>query len=275
MVFQFEEDDRRWEVRQSIAQTLIHWPKVDGIGNVLVSAIGGENTYTVFGDRGATLQNETNVSGTTVGGISQLRLSIPAIEDLDEDLYIVIKFTPDLSTHEANDNFERVYTRPFDVVLQPWGDSQISLNDLESRVPTIRARLKRQANAQDPTNVKTPEALASEWGHLAHAELYRRIRQRVRFDVTNRGIEYTRPRLIIDRAELHPVEVALAINMIFEGDLRDEGDEAMTLAGKWSEKFQSMYSQLGPLTYDLDEDRVVEEILPKHGSKRRRRRQAL
>jgi len=273
MGYRFERGDARPELRKGFAGTITWWPKVDGLGNVLVSSAA----FALYKPGGEVLQASAAVTPTTVDGASRLDLAVDSIGELGEDYFAVVTFTPDATEHGAAEAFERVAQLQFDVVLQPWGDSWVSLSALEGRVPGVRARLLRQVDAYDPdgTLELTVDQLASQWAHRAHAELARRIRTKIaveRAGAASRTFAagplmpaeaYTRPRLIVDRLALEPVEVALALSMIFEADIAEgEGQtEAKTLADYWTERTRVLFGELGNLAYDFTEDRVADSTL--------------
>jgi hypothetical protein len=277
MAFRFERDDARAEVRKDVAGTIAFFPKVDGLGNVTVSAA----TFELRKPGGEVLQAATNAGIVTSGGISRLDLAIPAIAALGEDYFAIIRYTPDGAVH-AGENFERVEQLQFDVVLQPWGPSRVSLNDLEQKVPTIRGRLARvldALNAGGATGL-TVDQVASIFAHQAHAELYRKIRNKIgieRAQVASRGSSvttaaplypahlYTRPRLLVDRVALQPIEVPLTLACIYEGDIADGVDqrEARAQAEHWRGRADEEFLKLADLAYDFSEDRTPDRTIEK------------
>ena len=259
----FERDDLRHEARQGLASTLVFWPKVDGIGNVLVSATAGQNRATFYDSRGNLISGPTNISGTTVSGVSRFDISVPAIADLQEGAYVVVTYTPD-GTQHPGEAIERVHTIPFDVVLQPWGQSTVSLNDLQDRFPTIVGWLTRMAQVLDASSPPTAAVLASRFAHKAHAELYVWIRNKMRIEQSARGIAgYLRPRLIVDRLRLHPLEVELALSLIFEANVSTaaEGRDAAELADRFRKAATTRFAVIGDLEYDATEDRLPDTKL--------------
>lgn len=257
----FERDSLRHEARKGIASTLVFWPKADGVGNVQVSAASA----TVYDHAGNALAGPTALVPVLVSGVHRLDVAVPAVDELQENGSAVITYTPDGAQHPGED-IERVHTVLFDVVLQPWGDSTVSLNDLQSRFPTIIGWLKRMVDILDPngTDGLTAAELASRKAHEAHAMLYVWIRNKLRLERSTRGLMgYLRPRLIVDRLRLHPIEVELTLHTIFEGNISEsaEGRDAAVLADRTLDKAKQKFAGLGDLEYDSNEDRVVDQAV--------------
>jgi hypothetical protein len=266
--FVFERDEKRPEVRKDVAGSIRFYPKLDGTGNVQASVTAGDNTLTVYSNAGAVLAGPTNVSPTNEGtpAISRFDLAIPALASLGESYFAV------LTWKQLGQTEERVETIPFDVVLQPWGESFISLNDLLMRVPGIVARLDRQRQRLDSTGTLTAEQLASQYGAQAHDALYKRIAARVAVDRAQSGGVKARPRLIVNRRILQPIEAALALAFLFRADCTQGAsfdgrfsEEARVLFDEWSGIADHELAAIGDLEYDRDEDRVVDDELINFG----------
>ena len=254
-----------------MAHTFAVWPKVDGVGRVLVSSA----SVTFYSPTGNVVGGPTALSPVTVSGRSRLDVEIPALSDLEEDYLALLTYTPDSATHGAAEAYQRERQVLFDVVLHPWGESELAIEDLEDLRPSIRPVLSRIVEQLDPAGTEglTAEALASRYCYRAHAELYELLRVRAAQDYPDRPLGFIRPRLILDRRRLNPIEVHLAMALIFAGIAGYDADsgEAHELAKKYSAEAQTRLGTLDRLTYDRSEDRVADSELTGFGAVHARR----
>jgi len=265
VTFLAELDDARPEVRKDVAGTIAFYPKLDASGNVLASATSGHVHRTVYDNAGNVHAAQANVTPTTIvdadGNYSRIDLAIPAFDLLREDCYAVLVW------RESGGSADRVETIYFDVVLQPWGRSTISLNDLQTHVSDIGDRITRQAARLSITKFE----LASLYGARAHNELYHRLRAQVSEDAgaaLGDSDRITRPRLILDKRALHRVEGLIATSMVFESDMTSADpslSDAAALYQHWAQRAHDAFRGLGPLRYDSSEDRAADITKPSFG----------
>jgi len=265
VTFLAELDDARPEVRKDVAGTIAFYPKLDASGNVLASATAGHVHRTVYDSAGNVHAAQANVTPTTVsdtdGDYSRIDLAVPAFDALEEDCYAVLVW------REDGGSADRVETVYFDVVLQPWGRSTISLNDLQAAVADIGDRVTRQAARLSITK----HELASLYGARAHNELYHRLRAQVSEDAAGSlgdSSRITRPRLILDKRALHRVEGLIAVSFVFESDMTSADpalSDAAALYQHWGQRAHDAFRGLGPLRYDSSEDRAADSIKPSFG----------
>lgn len=276
MSFVFERDEKHQEVRKDVAGTLRFYPKLDGSGNIELDINTIDNhSVEIFDPAGRLITAAAGVTVYSDGvpGIARIEFSVPAIARLGENYFALLRYKPLTLTTQ------QVATLYFDVVLQPWGDSSVSLNDLMSRVANIRPRLEQQRLRLDPAiagNNGTVETLASQHAYLAHQELFTMLRGRIAQDTVSSGGIKTRPSLICDRKVLHPLEVALTLKAVFQFDLSG-GDTTLTSEAKalfkhWSEQADKLFAALPPLAYDVREDRAADAELVSVGRAVRARR---
>ena len=204
----------------------------------------------IYDPFGNTIEASPTVTITAIGGASRLDISVSAISTLDENYYAEVTYTP-ASTFAPYDYLHRIPVK-FDVVRNPWGPALVGYNELVGRLPAIRSWLTQHvSNADDDASLNlTVQKMASRWGSLAHAELYRRIQRAISDDLRPYA---TRPRLILDRSALQPVETAIALRMIFEGS-EDDSDRARRLAEDWRKIADGELAAMPALAYDEDED---------------------
>lgn len=242
-----ERDEGPYEVQVNRAGSLRFWPKVDGIGRVTVDAGAAATIYDPFGNA---IQSSPTVAIDAVNGASRITITVAAISQLDENYYAELTYTP----AAANAPYDYLHSVPlrFDVVRNPWGQALVGLDELAGRFPAIRSWLTQHiTNLDDDASLSlTVEQVASRWGSLAHAELHRRIKATISEDVRPYAV---RPRLIIDRHALQPVETAIALRMIFEA-AEDDAGAARALAEDWRRIADGELAAMPPLVYDEDED---------------------
>ena len=278
MAFRVERDDERVEARQSVAATFEVFPRVDGVGNVIASAIAGENHRVIHDENGAELSAQSNLTPVTVtdpdGNYSRFDVDVPAISLLQENAFAVITW------RRTGETFDRVETAHFDVVLQPWAPAMCSINDMVSKVNDLGERLSGQAERlSTPTTTVTAEEIASEHARQAHWELYTWLRAKISAEAAGQGASpssrMTRPRLLTDRRLLKGVEVLIAIAMTFESDMHTadvDTSDAASLYQHWIGKAHAKFRGLGDLRYDSSEDRTVDTVKPDFGRVSRLRR---
>lgn len=257
MAYAQERDSLRQEMRQSVAGTVRYWPRVEGTGNVVASATASHNTYVVKDPSGAVVQASANATVTSVGSVSQLDLSIPAISTLGEDYRVEITWR---QNGASVDYFDVVY---FDVVLFPWGAPSVTLNDfLEERVDSeeilTRHGLKLSITAAE---------MAATYAIRARVELDRMIREQIVRDQTSAGYSsgsvsdvtsstppFARPHLILNRERLNNVERKLAVAAMFASDMSvpgvEGGDESGALHAFFRAEAETAWRSVGPLKYD-------------------------
>ena len=272
MTFFPELEESRAEVRKDVAGLIVFWAHADAAGIVSASTVAGDCRFEVFDHAGNSIQGLQNVTpaADTNGLTSVLALPIPAISTLQEDAYAVVYWKRDGETVE---HVETIY---FDVCLQLWGMSSVSINDLAQIRPDIGLVLDQQAARIG--GGQTRESLASIFGARAHGELYHWIRAQVSAEASGRidTLEsVTRPRLILDRRALARVEALIACSLVYEGDMTSTEtaeSDAAALYQHFNDRARSAFKSLGNLRYDASEDRVVDTIKPSFGRTVRLRR---
>ena len=257
MAYAKELDGLRPEVRQGVASTLSFWPKIAGTGNVAASATASHNTYVVKDPSGLVIQSSANATRTTVGSVSRLDLSIPAISTLDEDYRVEITWR---ESGGSVDYFDVLF---FDVVLWPWGPPSVSLNDLQEE----RADAEEICTRHGLKLAITAAEMAAIYAVRARVEIDRMVRDQIVSDsngfaqsgqihlssAPSRG----RPHLILNRERLNLVERKLAVRCMFEADMTDpepgSGDESGALFAHFKASAESAWRSVGPLKYDSGE----------------------
>lgn len=265
MVYHPELDRLRREVRRNTATTLTFWPKLDATGNITASATASDNTFEVFDPGGVSIQASGNITVATVTDVgSRFDISIPSIDALREDYYVRMRYR---QTGVATVYQETIY---FDVVTEPWGPSQVSLNNLQDLVPTIGERINRQALAVS----RTREQHASQLAFQARIQLDEWLRTKVGEDASTAGESiytsgvvplgrYIRPRLILNKERLHTIETKLTIAFVFRGDMQrdiDSEEQGANLFEYWLKDAETSFRGMGPLKYDWSDDLVVDEV---------------
>ena len=258
MAYAKELDELRKEVRKSVATTLSVWPKVAGTGNV---ATTGTPTFEVYDPDGTLVQSSTSCTATSVGSITRLDCAVSAITTLGEDYQLRV-------TWIANgESLARLDIAFFDVVLWPFGQPSVSLNDLLELRPEIGDVLSRHATLLSSTS----EALAATHAVRARAELDQMLRNQVTSD------GQTRPHLVLSRDRLIPVERYLALASVYEADANNpaEGvDESSALYRHYRAESDRAWRQMGPLKYETEgaEDLVPDAVATAIGRSIRLRR---
>lgn len=265
MVYTPELIGLRREVRRSTVTTLTYWPKLEPTGNITASATASDNTYEVFDYGGVSIQASGNITVVAVTGVgSRFDLSIPSIATLAEDNFVRMRYR---ETGVATVYQQTIY---FDVVTEPWGPSQVSLNSLQDLVPTIGDRINRQALSVG----RTQEQHASQLAYQARVQLDEWLRGKISEDAAAAGANinvrgpsladrYTRPRLILNKERLHTIEVRLALACAFRGDMQrdvDSEEQGANLFEYWRQEAETSFRGLGPLKYDWTDDQIVDVV---------------
>lgn len=272
-----DSSDLRREVRKSVASTLSAYPRIDGTGIVTPSSAA----FVVYDSAGASLQASTSATLTAIEDVgSRLDMAIPAIAAYQEDARVEYSFVYSGATYT-----DVVY---FDVVRDPMGPSRIDLDGLKQLEPGIGERIKAQAKLLD----QGPEQRASSLAHLARVTLCEWIRAQVSADALARAstpstttsgsvpidAAYLRPRLLLDRARLHGVEIKIAMAYVYRADKRagdeeDEGADAVAAQEKaWMEAARSSFATIGALKYDASDDGVPDTVIEDLGRTVKQRR---
>lgn len=251
----------RKEMRQGVATTFEFWPKING-ANVLASSTGGDCTWQVFDTGGTSIEGPTNVTPTTVDDISRLDIPAAAISTLDENYWIVVLWK------ENGSSFQRSDVIYFDVVLYPYGNPSVSLNDLYEERPGVDEILDRLGQRLGYTAGDTAkETMAAIYAERALVELDSLIRNQINLDAIsaiesfpNRNSGRTRPNLILNRERLNRVERKLALREIYRADMTGDDDESTVLFEHYKEAAAQAWASIGPLTYDTNEDLYPDSI---------------
>lgn len=268
MTYISEFDELPWEARRDKAATFRHWPKVDGI-NVAASSVSGEVAFTVHKPDGSQIQGSTNVSPTAVGKYSRLDLAVSAIATLDEG------YTVRLTWRQAGVAEEYFEVIPFDVVLHPFGQPRVSLNDLRDLRPGIGDALDRFGqNYEYASGDQARERAASICAYNACLALNARIRAAVISGNVGGASETSassarndrrgRPHLLINRKQLIPLERLEAAAYLYRGLAPDpeEGEDPMSaLYRHFVAEADKAWQQLGPIPYDFNEDLTADQIV--------------
>lgn len=243
MAFAFERDDIRQELRRGASGTVSFWPKVEGIGNVSLSA---DPTYVVTKPGTETLASGT-ATRTAVGAVTRVDVTVDATSlDYLEDYALVVTWVYSGTT--------RVSTVRFDVVLEPW-TAELSLNDFQAEIADASQRLERLALAQG--SGRTAEIAASELGWLAWGDVRTLLRKRAE----QAGQAY--PRMVMNREELRRVVAAMAIARMFRASGGPpEGENALN-ARAWSERAEGLFAGLPEIRYASESSRAESQALPR------------
>lgn len=261
MAFAFERDDLRQELRKDNAGTIRIWAKADGVGNVAAS---GTHTFTVYGPGGETVQASGAVSPTNVSGVSRFDCSVSAITTLGEDYRVELSWQYSSATYLS--------VMFFDVVLWPFGELAVSLNDLQEERPEIGEVLAEMATR---LSLSGAAEMAAIFAYRARVELDAKIRDQIRLDALAAGqsftsagnaslSNYTRPNLILNRERLNRVERKIALELIFAADANnheDGEDESSALYRHYRAAADAAWKSLGPLKYDSSEDLTPDETV--------------
>tara|TARA_B100000945_G_scaffold233817_1_gene190124 strand:- start:1016 stop:1846 length:831 start_codon:yes stop_codon:yes gene_type:complete len=268
-----ELDDARPEVRKAVSgQTIITYARIDGVGLAEASSSPGDCQATVYDSNGSIVSAATNVSPTADpnGLNSKFVITIPSFSEFQEDAFVVLEWLA------VGETIKRVSTIYFDVVLQPWGPSSVSVNDLLQVRPDIGLVIDQQATRIGGGLDR--EKLASIYGSRAHTELYHWVRSQISADASSRVDDFasiTRPNLIIDKSAIHRIETLLALALVYEGDMTSPDSAESDAAGlhmHYKERARSAFMGLGPMRYDSNSDRVVDVVKPSFGRAIRLRR---
>lgn len=257
MAYAREHDDLRRELRKGQGGTFVYWPKVDG-ENVEATAA----TATVYDPSGSAIETPTPV----ISG-NQVSIPVSAIDELDEDYRVEVGFTFD-----SVDYFDVFF---FDVVLFPWGQPSISLNDILEERPDAKYTLERQGRRLGLTSGSEAEEMAGIYAVRARVELDSLVRDQVARDAGERGNgsylgsnltsagRYTRPYLILNRERLNRVERKLALKLMYAGEMTapDSAEEAASLYAFYDDAANNAWRGVGPLKYDDAPDMVPDADL--------------
>lgn len=270
MTFHQEGDELPWEARQNATAYFRFYPKSAGF-NVTAESSPAP-TFTVHDPDGTQIQSGTcTITNSGTPTISQLLITVSPIATLGERYSVRITWQVD----EAIDTHFDV--RTFDVVLVPFGQPTVSLNDLREERPDIDVILDRLGVRLGYTTGSTAqETMASIYAIRGLVALEGMIRTTVANDArgavatytgrTRSDTRYTRPRLILDRQRLNRVERLLTLREIFRGIAQDPDqgeDENSRLFQHYNREAAAVFEQLGPLQYDSNEDLVPEtEVMP-------------
>ena len=260
MPFVRERDDLPWEARLNASATFRYWPKLDG-RNIVASPTAGHCRYAVRGADGSSILGETNVTPTTVAGVSRLDLAIPAIATLGERLQVRIWF-------RETGGAERYDMRTFDVVLHPFGQPWTSRNDILEMRPDADTHLDRIGQrlgyaAGDEAKIFAA-AICAIHGRIA---LEARIRDTIGVDRSSSGrlgAGFTRPALIIDRQRLARVERYETMAHLYRSVAQkpeDGDDPASQLFRHFRDSANTAWAQVGPLGYDADQNGVPDTVI--------------
>lgn len=267
MTYSLELDDLRREIRKDTADAITFWPKVSG-QNVVADASA---SYSVYDPAGALIQGPTAVTPTGTD-YSLLTLSISAISTLAEDYSVRITWTPDAAS------VARVDVIFFDVVLYPYGEPSVSLNDLLEERPDVGEILGRMGLLLGFDDATATEEMAGVFAIRARVELDALVRDQVAQDArsdsawsyssvlsTGAGSSsrFARPNLILNRERLNRVERKLALKLIYAADMTEpEGDEeAAGLYRHYKAEAELAWKGIGPLKYDTTEDLIPDAVL--------------
>ena len=246
MTFQQELDDVRQEVRRGASGVVRFWPKVDG-ENV---AVTGTPTYVWYDPEGDTIASG-NVTAATVGTFTRCSVTIDASSETDvkENHRLLISFVYSTVTY--------VESVGFDVVVEPMGSVNVSMNDLTSEQADAEAILLRQALQQESgrTAVQQAAVLATRaWGDV-RAMLKRKIEQQ--------GSAW--PLYILNREELRMVIVARALYRMHVAQGLSN-PEARDHAEWWRAETDRRFASLPALHFSTDTDALADDVIQSFGT---------
>lgn len=266
MAYTLELDDLPRELRKDVAGTLRFFPKVNGI-NVAAHATATNHSFTVHKPDGTQIEAISSVSPTTVSTYSRLDLPVSAISELDEGYQVRLSWQ-DLS---GSAYFEVL---AFDVVLWPFDQPLVSLNDLIDERPEILEVLQRLGIRRGLSSGIEAEEYAAVIAARAHLELYTLIRNQILSDRNEEGTYVSaprtghrrtraaRPNLILNRQALRRVELQLALAKAYEADMGSpdsEEDSSALLHAHYRAAADRAWGSVGPLQYDSVEDLTPDE----------------
>lgn len=245
MTYQQELDDVRQEVRRGASGIVRYWPKVDG-ENV---AVTGTPTYVWYDPDGDTL-GSGNTTPTTVGAFTRCAITIDASGETDvrEGHRVAISFVYSGSTY--------VESLSFDVVVEPMGSVNVSMNDLTSEQADAEAILLRQALQQESgrTAVQQAAVLATRaWGDV-RAWLKKKVEQQ--------GSSW--PLYILNREELRMVIVARALYRMHVAQGLSN-PEARDHAEWWRAEADRRFAGLPALQFSTDTDALADDQIQSFG----------
>ncbi len=261
MAYARELDSLRQEARQSVATTIVFWPKNNGLN----TAVETDGTFEVFDPAGSSIQGPTTIDGTLVDDVDRYDIPVSAIADLDEDYRV------DVLWEVAGESFVHRNSVYFDVVLMPYGDPSVSLNDLLEERVDIGEVLDRHGQLLGQTaGDVAQEFAAAVYSVRARVELDAMIRSQINADAgtmadpshpTTYATGRTRPHLILNRERLNRVERKLALRAIYASDMGSEDGEESWLWRHYDAEVQRAWAGVGPLRYDSNEDAVPDTTL--------------
>lgn len=245
MTYEAELDDRRQEVRRGNATaSVVFWPKVLGVGNVTISA----PTYSLIDPEGDTLSSST-ATITTFATCVRVNCAVDASSlALDENYAAIITWSYGGETRETSVRF--------DVVLEPWDGSDVSINNLVDEVADIGDLIEAQANqVTGDSGTRSREQQASMLAMKACTD----VKQWIRSQLEAKGRFF--PRLILNREALRGVVVAQTIARAYRAQGGGRDSPARALAEDWTAEAKQRLAGLGELDYDEDEDRVADTVI--------------
>lgn len=248
MAWTLENDDLRKEMRRGQATIFYHWPKVAGQN---LAAEATAVTATVYDPSGQALETPA-VSQSVVGGSLRLAVTVAGIDQLDEDFRVDITFDGHFRSFQ------------FDVVLYPFGEPSVSLNDILEERPGAEEVLtnlgRRLINGG--TDAAALAAFAQVVSIRARVDLEAWVREAIVQDrgsgptTTSSGVRNDlgykmRPYLILNRERLNRVERMLAMRALYRADMVEpEGpEESSALYRFYDEEAIRAWKQIGPLKY--------------------------
>lgn len=235
----------RAEVRKGSAGTVSVACVVDGVA----VATSNDAAYTLGAPDGTTLSSGT-VSPSTSGGVSSYVVPVPAVTTLYESCRATL-------TWADGDDVERVTVEFFDIVASPWSDvPRPTLSDLQKVRPDVHLELDRVGVLLGFASGTTAQhGACASFTDLARSELDSKLRAQATEE------QQLRPALILDRDRLKPIEVRLALALLFESiasnpnapdDDAGEGS-ADALARYFRQHAHYQFTSLR-CQYDLDQD---------------------
>lgn len=251
MSYAAELDDFRQVVRQGYASnTLTHWPKVEGVGNVEVTSA----TYTLH--RPYAQDTEVLASGsctvTDVDGVSKLTLTVDASAIttwLLDEYYratLLITYAGEVLKRDVYFDVGRSTYRP-----------QVSLNDLLEEDANLDRVLTRQADVI--SDGRTAEAHASVLGVKAWGD----VREWLRSKLAESG--RILPRAILDHESVHRVVVAATVARAYRAQGGSPDSESGLRADWWGDEARNRLSSMGPLAYDDNQDGTADATVSSFG----------
>lgn len=239
MTYAAELDDGPREFRRGFASNVLHfWPKVPGIGNVLADSA----TCSLYKPDG-TLIASPSVTLTTIGGVTRFDVTVDMSNTTTYQL--AEGYRADITWAYGGDTY--LDGPRFSACTAPYRP-HISLNDLVEELADCEQILTGQAQAL--ADLRTAEQHASVLGVKAWADVYQALQARIRAD------GQIAPRLILEQWKINPVIRAKALELMF----RAEGGTGRSreLAEDWKREVERRLLLVGELTYDSDDDQVMD-----------------